>query len=458
MGEAMSGKEPSMKTCLILTAGLYCALGLASSDDALAQDTALPEYYVAPDGKADDAGTKEAPWDIVSALEGQHKIEAGATLWLLGGSYRTADRSVGGGGFAVKLAGAKDKPIQVRGMPGQRVTIDGGLQVLPPSTYLWLRDLEITVSERNRVSRIPGRAAEGGGKDLARPSGGITVHTGAECKFINLVIHGGSYGVAWWVGSTDSEFYGCLIYDSGWMGPDRGHGGHEMYTQNQTGTKTVSDCIFTGGYTFSMHAYGSSRAFVDNYVIEGNIASMCGTFLLGGESSGHNNTLLDNCFYATNPQVGYASKPNEGCKVNGNILSRGNLTIRNYTTGEAKKNLVVSGEIVRQNSDAVVMEDNQVIAVVQPLPKEPTIVLRPNKYDANRANLAIYNWQRAGNVSVDVRGFMKDGEACQLFDPRHFYGDPVGGAVCKDGRITVWMWQQEFAPFVVIKLPEPAVR
>jgi hypothetical protein len=445
-----------MRSGWLLTAGACWAMQMCGFGGmVLSQDAAPVEHYVTPDGKADNAGTKDMPWDIASTLEGKQKVAPGSTIWLCAGIYRTADRSVKGMGFPVKLTGEKDKPIQVRGVPGQRVTIDGGLQIMEPSSYLWLRDLEITVMERDRISRIPGRAVDGGGKDMARPYGGLMIHAGAECKYINLDIHANQQGAAWWVGSTDSEFYGCLIHDNGWMGPDRGHGGHEMYTQNKTGTKTVSDCIFTGGFTYSMHAYGSKNAFVANYVLANNIAYKCGTFLLGGESSGHNNSLLNNYFYATNPQVGYADKPNEGCKVNGNTVLRGSLTVRNYTTGEARKNFVANGEIVRQNSDAIGMADNQVIAAGQPLPKEPTVVLRPNKYDANRANLAIYNWKREGSVAVDVRGFLQDGDASRLLDPRHFYDEPVGWAVCKDGKITVPMWQEEFAAFVVMRIAEP---
>ena len=38
----------------------------------------------------------------------------------------------------------------------------------------------------------------------------------------------------------------------------------------------------TGGFGYSMHAYGSSRAYVDNYVAEGNIVYDAGQFLIGG--------------------------------------------------------------------------------------------------------------------------------------------------------------------------------
>ena len=85
--------------------------------------------------------------------------------------------------------------------------------------------------------------------------GRADVSSGKACKFINLVIHDDTQGVSWWAASQDSEMHGCLIYDNGWAGTDRGHG-HAIYTQNNEGLKTISDCIFTGGYGYTLHAYG----------------------------------------------------------------------------------------------------------------------------------------------------------------------------------------------------------
>ncbi len=197
------------------------------------------EWYAASHGRPDGQGTRNAPWDLESALAGQQKVGPGDTLWLLTGTYKHPDRSLDSPGFVVRLAGRKDQPIHVRGMPGRRVTIDGGLSVQPPTTWLWIRDLEILVSENLSMSRTldePGSHP----KSYNRPWGGLHVHSGEGCKYVNLVIHDNAQGVSWWRGSIDSELCGAIIYDNGWKAPDRGHG-HAIYTQNQDGTKTVSD-------------------------------------------------------------------------------------------------------------------------------------------------------------------------------------------------------------------------
>jgi len=111
------------------------------------------EWYVSTDGKPDAAGTQKAPWDLESALSGGQKVAPGDTVWIRGGTYKHPDRSPGSRGYVVKLAGEQDRLIRVRSMPGQRVTVDGGLTVEAPSTGLWIRDLEIIVSENLTTSR-----------------------------------------------------------------------------------------------------------------------------------------------------------------------------------------------------------------------------------------------------------------------------------------------------------------
>jgi hypothetical protein len=256
---------------------LVSVIGICTLHSASAAD-----WYASADGKPDGAGTKDSPWDLQSALEGKQKIVPGDTLWVLPGTYKYPDRKLGSPGYVVKLAGQKERPIHVRGLPGQRTTIDGGLSVQAPSSWLWIWDLEIIVSEN---FTMPRRVEEPGShpQSYNRPWGGLHIHAGEGCKFIHLLIHDNAQGVSWWKGSTNSELYGCIIYDNGWSAPDRGHG-HAIYTQNQDGIKTIAECIMTGGYSYTMHAYGSSQAYVDNYLIEGNVAYNGGTCLVGGRT------------------------------------------------------------------------------------------------------------------------------------------------------------------------------
>jgi hypothetical protein len=278
------------------------ALGRAHRADsgALCTRGTRGEWYVAPHGTPVGHGAQPSPWDLESALEGNQKVAPGDTLWIRGGTYKKPFELLGQG-FVVRLAGREDAPVHVRAFPGERVTIDGGLTIQPPASYLWIQDLEILVSEPRPGKPVPPDPTY---RVVGRPWGGLNVNTGAGCKFIDLVIHDNCQGASFWSGATDSELYGCLIYDNGWAGTDRGHG-HAIYTQNRTGVKTIADCIMTGGYGYTLHAYGSKRADVDNYRVEGNICYNAGPFLIGGGKPSHNIRVLDNFLYGVRMQLGY---------------------------------------------------------------------------------------------------------------------------------------------------------
>src|SRR5262249_47485016 len=160
-------------------------------------------------------------------------------------------------------------------------------------------------------------------------------------KFINLVIHDNSQGVSWWTPSHGGELHGCLIYDNGWAGTDRGHG-HAIYTQNAEGDKTISDCIMTGGYGYTLHAYGSSPADVANYLAAGNIVYNSDTFLIGGGKPSHGIRVFSNALYKASMQIGYSAPSNDDCEVRNNIVVEGALSINRFKSVVNEGNLVLA--------------------------------------------------------------------------------------------------------------------
>ncbi len=400
-----------------------CLLTMAWRAHQLPADAA--DWHVATNGLPDGSGTPAAPWDIGSALDGSKKILPGDTLWIHPGRYKHPPK-VGGTGYIVRLAGRDGAPVQVRAWQGERVTIDGGLDVQPPAAQLWIWGLEILVSEPRPSSPVEPDPTYA---NVNRPWGGLNVSGGKNCKFINLVIHDNTQGVSWWVGSQASEMYGCLIYDNGWAGTDRGHG-HAVYTQNNEGIKTISDCIFTGGYGYTLHAYGSSRADVNNYLAEGNIAYDAHTFLIGGGKPSHGIRLLTNCFFGVPVQLGYSAPTNEDCEVRGNLIVDSGLTINRF------------GRVVK--------EDNLTLAKGEARPSGVRVVLRRNKYDPRRANLAIFNWEHRPAVAVDVSRLLKLGDRFRLLNPRDFFGQPVLTGTLAGPSINVPMGG-EFAAYVLMK-------
>ncbi|MBI2947007.1 MAG: right-handed parallel beta-helix repeat-containing protein [Verrucomicrobia bacterium] len=386
------------------------------------------EFYVGASGFPMNSGTRESPWDLESTLQGKQKVQPGDTIWIAGGTYKHPDRKAGAMGFAVRLAGAQGKPIEVRALPGEHVTLDGGLNVQTPATHIWLRDLEILVSEnltRSRRFEEPGSSP----KSYDRPWGGLNVYSGAQCKFINLIIHDNAQGVSWWSASKDSELHGCIIYDNGWEAPDRGHG-HAIYTQNLDGTKTISDCIMTGGYGYTLHAYGSSRADVNNYFVVGSICYSAGPFLIGSGKPSHNIKVFTNFLYGVSARLGYNAPYNEDCEVRGNVVADAELAINKYRT--------------------VVNEDNLVLAKNSPRPNDTKIILRANRYDPKRAHLVVFNWDKSSVVEIRTRDFLKKGESFRILNPRDLFGRPVFQGKHEGKAISLPM-NTEFGAFVLLK-------
>ncbi|HEY3323599.1 MAG TPA: right-handed parallel beta-helix repeat-containing protein [Planctomycetota bacterium] len=400
-------------------------LVLCATTLILALTSAAAEWYLSPSGEAAAAGSKEKPWDIESALAGKHQISAGDTLLLLEGTYKRRPKEQ----FEVHLVGTEQAPVVVRPAPGARATIDGGLLVENPSAFVWIRDLEILVSEPTpKDPTEPGSHPQ----SFTRPWGGLNMSGGKNCKFINLIIHDTRQGISCWSGSIDTEIYGCLIYDNGWLATDRGHG-HCIYTQNKDGIKTISNCIMSCKYdgTLSIQAYGSKAADVDNYVIEDNILYEKGRLLIGGGKPSHNVKALRNVFHNVNLQVGYNAPFNEDCEVRDNVLLGGGISINKF--------------------NKVVNENNLVLGAKDQRPTEPKVILLPNKYDPARAHLAIFNFQKSPTVTVKVAPFLKPGDSYRLLDPKQFFGKPVAEGKCEGESISVPV-SGEFAAFVLLRL------
>lgn len=222
--------------------------------------TVPAEFYVSPAGTPQSDGSYECPWDIATALAHPRTIAPGSTIWLGGGTYR--------GVFTSKLKGTDGVPIVVRATPGERVVIDSGgergdpLTVRGAWTTYW--GFELMNSDTRRVVDTRGSYAV-----KAWRGDGVTV-LAPHTKLINLIIHDNSNGIGSWMAAEGAEIYGCLIFNNGWLGPDRGHG-HGIYVQNKIGTKRIVDSILFNNFGRGIQVYGTNASTV-GFHIEGNAA------------------------------------------------------------------------------------------------------------------------------------------------------------------------------------------
>jgi hypothetical protein len=426
------------------------------------------DYFAAPSGKSSGDGSKTQPWDLATALAGPAKVQPGDTIWLRGGTYT--------GEFTSRLKGTKDAPITIRQAFGERSTIDlvtkdrtALLDVEGEYVRFW--GFEVTCSHPIRISKSGGPFA---GPDIRRGS----IHCRAShVSFINLVVHDLGVGFGFWSEGEAGEVYGCLIFNNGWKAPDRGHG-HGIYTQNVKGTKRLVDNVLFNQFSHGIHAYGSAKARIEGFHIEGNAAfnngvlagpeDLAPNILVGGGAPARRITLARNFTYhskpATSVRLGYGAV-NDDLTLTENYFA-GYTEVRFWKTVTAKGNTFLGADsLVRlesprgvalpgyawdgntyrssrqKYSPLVAVQDGKSLANNWQEWKKAgldasgshaegklsgvKVFVRPNLYEPGRAHVIAYNWDRSESVPVKLEGVLKEGQKYRLVSVHDYFGDPV---------------------------------
>jgi hypothetical protein len=417
------------KTITLLALSLFLLASTAfRSPDLQAASQRLPaaEYYAAPYGLPGGDGSYGNPWDLATALAQPPVLQPGDTVWLLGGHYA--------GPFTSDLTGDPAAPLVVRAMPGARVVLDGGtayastLQV--NGAYTWFWGFEVMRSDPDRQTDISGSSPS----DLSRGhSNGVNVF-GHHIRLINLIVHDDGQGFGFWTPAEDSEIYGSLVYNNGWLGPDRGHG-HAIYTQNLNGTKRIYDNILFNQFSYGIHAYtegGSIQGFdisgnlwFNNGIIAGGEDTLKDNCLIGGLQPAARVTLRENAGWAHSDiersvRLGYSNQDNQDVTLLDNYFVGSTVFAQPWQSITMTGNTFyseVSGYI-----DPANYPDNTYLTA---RPSGAKVILRPNQYEPGRAHIAIYNWDRSASVAVDVSAILSPGTPFELRNAQDFWAAPV---------------------------------
>jgi len=393
------------------------------------------------------------------ALAQPSVIRPGDTIWVRGGTYR--------GGFTSSLIGTSSAPIIVRQYPGERATIDGNLVINGSDTWYW--GFEVINS------------------NPASPNtNGIDDH-GPRTRLINLVVHDvAGVGIGFWSEAPDAEMFGCLSYNNGRETSTPTPYAHGVYTQNQTGTKKLFDNIVFNNFGYNFHAYTEGGA-LNNFDVEGNTSFNSGAwvsqggweYLFGGYQALVNLTFSNNYSYRPNrtghTYIGYNVSNPAGSRVINNYLA-GSTTFINWqgltVTGNTFTDVPTPALSLSVSSAPSLTNfswDNNVYWSASATPFALTVagtsqtysltgwtaatgfdraatlnqgsltgtkvVVRPNQYEAGRANVIIYNYDNLAAVSVDLSSVLASGQAYEVRNVQDFFGAPVvtgnyaGGAV-----------------------------
>jgi hypothetical protein len=463
------------------TAGLSASYGSASAIDRLTlMPPERPGWHVAPDGSARGRGTKDSPWDLASALAGRKEIKPGDTVWLRGGRYT--------GAFVSALEGSAAAPVVVRAVPDERAIIDraGVGEDKQPAlkvkgAHVWFWGLEVTNSNADRSRKSPY-----GGRDEPWRGSGADVYA-PDVKFINMVFHDNGHGV--WDKQDGTEITGCLFFYNG--NNKREHG---LYVGNSVGTKYISDNVVfaQGGYGILAHS-DSPKSAQRGLHIEGNVSFNNGALTLDDQTTGNiqvggvegvpaERVVLKNNYVYTSPgsaaaknngiRLGYEDRNNRDVKVLDNyIVSARPLRLwwwqsveflgnTIYSQGEALDVLMKPGAEYRWDFNTYFSGRGRGLSFVRgddsfdfPRWQEATrldahsqfvqgerlrpagtaVFVRPNRYEAGRANVVVYNWELNDEVAVDLGAILPEGAAFEVRDAQNFFGEPVA-AGAYDGR------------------------
>jgi hypothetical protein len=442
-------------------------------------------FYVATNGSSSNDGSLSRPWDLRSAMINTSAIRAGDTVWIRGGTY--------GGGtddLQVKLIGTESAPVVVRAYPGERVIMHHPLIVgccngtvnASAGAHIWIWGIEFvsTVTDRTGCPSGPPCYASSTIRDAINAfAPGV--------KFINNIIHDAREGIAMWKEAINGEAYGNIIYNNGFHASDRGHG-HGIYSQNRDGVKKMVDNILFNGFGYNFHMYGSGATYVKNFFFDGNVAFNAGILegqrasniiIAGGADGNRGIVLKDNHFYNWPDGQGYNELGWQWSNGNGDIQATNNYFIggRDAVGVFDFQSVVFTGNTLLSSANQVWLRapygtsaynwnhnkyhgtqnfrygstgtnfanwksSTRIDANSTHDPNNPTGVwtfIRPNRCEAGRAHIIIYNWDMLSTVPVDLSGVLTSGMRFEIRDAQNFYNGPVVSGTYNGGPINIPM-------------------
>jgi ferric-dicitrate binding protein FerR (iron transport regulator) len=404
-----------------------------------------PIEWVKMPPAAPKAGEQTATAQTVARLQ----PKPGSTVWLKAGEYRP-DCLTG--------KGAAGSPVIYRAMPGEKVLFKSGLVLKGEHVWLW--------------------GAVISGKDAV-----VDVREGTGLRLINCVI-AQNKDVSLRKDVSDAEVYGCLIHRNALSG---------LVVQNATGAPwkwIVDNVVFENGAS-GISAYGSANFDQERLHVEGNISFANGfdssgrlhgfaQIVIGREPPGATRAVrvVDNCTWLPGDDrladgkqpshgmfLGWTSLANEDLTCTGNFLSGGQYPLFVSTWKgrvDVSRNVLAGGGKLWVGSAPMddVRENREIAA-----PAGSRVVRRVNRYEPSRVHLAVYNFDKADKVAVDLSEILKPGSSYRLISVYDAALDPVKAAAAapaayQGGTIDIPMktgqagrnrWEPDFGAFLLLR-------
>jgi hypothetical protein len=426
---------------------------------------------------------------------GGGKPAPGDTVWMRGGTYPSMTISSNGSGIGV--SGTAAAPITLRnyqdGTPyGEHVIFDGSLNAKGSrgSINLWvashwiIRGIDfnnLATSSRNYPSGTPtdrAAAIAGGWSDIS---------------VINCFAHNNAQGFQRSTGNTSSDsgatYYGNIAYYNGydWVAQGRG-AGHEFYLQNTgdfgattstTNLPVVStDNIAASDFYQGWHDYTEGGQImrmqsIGNAITGSGRLSQLTPSLVGEQVTGANGAAAGSCTGSTKmlyqpifsgnltygktgegfaQQLGYLKGACDATVTNNYYAAPGGTSIMlgpTYSNGTLTgcSSTVVNGVCMNGNTfigatGGFAQSDYPTNTYLASKPTSGKFYsYHPNRYDAGRGWVAVYNWDHDATLPIDPAQLgAYSGEhykVCHYLDPIPWTCTAITSGTWTSGTITV---------------------
>lgn len=199
-----------------------------------------------------------------------------------------------------------------------------------------------------------------------------------------------------------------------------------------------------------MHIYGSEQAYLDYFRFVGNVASSTASGnwnLIGGGRVAQNPVFTSNFFYGSGPDagvfdLGYQDAWGEGTNnaaVSGNYILNGKFHMNGKNTGTVMTGNTIYGRLDNFTTSAY-PNNTYYVSTWPAAPPRPTgsqVFVRPNRYEAGRANIIVLNWDTSPSTSVDLSSVLISGDRFEIRDAQNFFGAPVLTGTYAGGAVTL---------------------
>lgn len=432
-----------------------------------------PALFVAVDGKPGNPGTQDAPLDLATALSSNSPAKAGDIVWIKGGAY------CGPFEKAATPCGMAGKPLIFRAMPGERVTLtaggEAGTVLTARGDWVWFWGLELTADpEPPKVRGDTVKVAGGNGLKLIN----LTIHDTPNRS-----------GIGGWDVGDDQEYVGCVVYRVGYRSNTYAHGIYTQNTKKHTVKRITDCLFFdTYGFGVHCYGQDPALANFRfegvgawNNSTAADAEKPAVNFLVGGYK-GQDNMVLRECFtyfpptgkFKRGADVGYVAKTNDEMRVENctfvggtpalHIVNWRKPTVRGnrfasphglvhlvpsappeaslstvdgntYYTMGVEKPFSTFKDPYRWRTDtnshlftaeawkaAFHVDANSRFHAA---PEGVWLLARPNRFEPQRVQLAVYNWTGAARVGLDLSAWLKPGQVFRIVNADDPWGAPA---------------------------------